>query len=60
VRRAFAGEDDDSDYGDNHDLRQARRELRRVLRDHKHASAEESRRIAEVLRRAATEIAGKK
>jgi DNA-binding PadR family transcriptional regulator len=60
VRRAFAGEDDDSDYGDNHDLRQARRELRQVLRDHKHASAEESRRIAEVLRRAATEIAGKK
>jgi DNA-binding PadR family transcriptional regulator len=60
VRRAFAGDDDESDYGDDNELRQARRELRRVLRDRKHASAEESRRIAEVLRRAAADIAAKK
>jgi DNA-binding PadR family transcriptional regulator len=60
VRRAFAGDDDEGDYGDDNELHQARRELRRVLRDRRHASAEESRRIVEVLRRAAADIAGKK
>jgi DNA-binding PadR family transcriptional regulator len=59
VRRAFSGRDDDGDDGDSNELRQARRDLRRALREHKHASAEDSRRIAEILRRAAADITGK-
>jgi DNA-binding PadR family transcriptional regulator len=59
VRRAFAGDADEADDGDTNELRAARRELRRVLRDRKRGSAEESRRIAEILRRATTEILGK-
>jgi DNA-binding PadR family transcriptional regulator len=59
VRRAFAGRDDDGEDGDNNELRQARRELRRALRERKHTSAEESRRIADILRRAAADIAGR-
>jgi len=58
VRRAFTGRDDDDGDEDN-EMRQARRELRRALRERKHGSAEENRRIAEILRRAAAEIMGK-
>jgi DNA-binding PadR family transcriptional regulator len=58
VRRAFTGRDDDDGDEDN-EMRQARRELRRALRERKHGSAEESRRIAEILRRAAADIMGK-
>jgi DNA-binding PadR family transcriptional regulator len=58
VRRALAGRDDDDD-GDNNELRQARRELRRALSERKHASPEDSRRIADILRRAAADILGK-
>jgi DNA-binding PadR family transcriptional regulator len=58
VRRAFTGRDDD-DGDDDNEMRQARRELRRALRERKHGSAEESRRIADILRRAAADITGK-
>jgi DNA-binding PadR family transcriptional regulator len=58
VRRAFTDRDDDD--GDEADeLREARRELRRALRERKRGSVEENRRIAEILRRAAADIAGK-
>jgi len=59
VRHAFAGRDEDSDAGDSSELREARRELRRALRERKHTSTEESRRIADILRRAAADITGK-
>ena len=59
VRRAFAGDDESGDEGDTNELRQARRELRRVLRERRRNSPEESRRIAEILRRAVAEIVGK-
>jgi DNA-binding PadR family transcriptional regulator len=57
VRRAFAGDGDEE--GDTNELRAARRELRQVLREHRRGSPEESRRIAEILRRATAEILGK-
>ncbi len=54
VRRAFAeGEDDGIGL---QEVRLASRELRRALHDRRGCSAEEARRIAEVLRRAAAEI----
>jgi DNA-binding PadR family transcriptional regulator len=60
VRRAFAeGDGDEGRDGDSNELREARRELRRALRERKHVSAEESRRVAEILRRAAADIIGK-
>jgi DNA-binding PadR family transcriptional regulator len=59
VRRAFSGGDDGSDDRDNNELRQARRELRRALHERKSPSAEESRRIVEILRRATADITGK-
>jgi DNA-binding PadR family transcriptional regulator len=61
VRRAFSGGegDDGSDDRDNHELRQARRELRRALHERKSPSVEESRRIVEILRRATADITGK-
>jgi DNA-binding PadR family transcriptional regulator len=58
VRRAFAG-DEEGDDGDSNELRRARRELRRALHERKHTSVEESRRIAEILRRATADITGK-
>jgi DNA-binding PadR family transcriptional regulator len=57
VRRAFAGDEDGE--SDSNELRQARRELRRALHERKHRPAEESRRIAEILRRATADIIGK-
>ena len=60
VRRAFAGDPDEAgEEGDTHELRQARRELRRVLRERKRGSPDESRRIADILRRATADILGK-
>ncbi len=61
VRRAFAGDEapDDGEDGDSSDLRQARRELRRALRERRHLSVEESRRIADILRRATADIISK-
>jgi DNA-binding PadR family transcriptional regulator len=60
VRRAFAGDGDEAgEEGDTNELRQARRELRRVLRERKRGTPEESRRIADILRRAAADILGK-
>jgi DNA-binding PadR family transcriptional regulator len=57
VRRAFAGDADEAgDEGDTNELRQARRELRRVLHERKRGTPEESRRITEILRRATSEI----
>jgi DNA-binding PadR family transcriptional regulator len=57
VRRAFAGDDQgEDDSFDPTELRLARRELRRVLHDKKRCSPEEARRIAEILRRAISEI----
>jgi DNA-binding PadR family transcriptional regulator len=56
VRRAFTERGDD---GDSNELREARHEVRRALRERKHVSAEESRRITEILRRATAEIIGK-
>ena len=61
VRRAFVDRDagDDGDDRDSKELRQARRDLRRALHERKHVSTEESRRIAEILRRATTDITGR-
>jgi DNA-binding PadR family transcriptional regulator len=60
VRRAFAADGEEAgDDGDSNELRQARRELRRVLRERKRGSAEESRSIADILRRATADILGK-
>jgi DNA-binding PadR family transcriptional regulator len=59
VRRAFTGEDADDDaVGTTSELRNARHELRTLLREKRRASPEEQRRIAEILRKAATEIRG--
>ena len=60
MRRAFEGDgSEDGDERDTNELRQARRELRRVLHERKRGTPEESRRIAEILRRATAEILGK-
>lgn len=60
MRRAFEGDGgEDGDERDTNELRQARRELRRVLHERKRGNPEESRRIAEILRRATAEITGK-
>ena len=59
VRRAFSGRDDDGEDGDNSDLREAFREVKRAVRERKHTSGDESRRIVEILRRAAADIIGK-
>jgi hypothetical protein len=40
-------------------VRSARRELRSVLRDRRHASPEEQQRVADILKRAIDEIKGK-
>src|SRR5271170_2760097 len=60
VRRAFSGDaDEGGEENDTNELRQARRELRRVLHERKRGTPEESRRIAEILRRATADILGK-
>ena len=63
VRRAFAGADPTGEEADDDgftvkELRQARRELKRVLHEKKRCSLEEAGRVAEILRRAAAEILG--
>jgi DNA-binding PadR family transcriptional regulator len=47
------------DDDNNHELRELRHALGHALREHKHASAEERRRIADILRRAIQEINAK-
>ncbi|HEY2969762.1 MAG TPA: PadR family transcriptional regulator [Casimicrobiaceae bacterium] len=65
VRRVFAGDDARSDEsGDRHrgwsdELNEARRVLRGALASIMDASAEEQRRVADILERAAREIRGK-
>jgi DNA-binding PadR family transcriptional regulator len=59
-RRAFSDDDDGHDYAEANELHQARRHLRHVLRDLEHVSPEESRRISEILRRAAADIVNKR
>ncbi len=54
VRRAFSGAEEDE--SDSSDIRQHRRALRQALREKRHASPEEQRRIAEILRRAVEDI----
>ena len=62
LRQAYAeGEaEEDSAEGTGRDVWLARRELRQVLREMRGASPEEARRIAEILRRAAAEITGRR
>jgi hypothetical protein len=75
VRRAFAGEDSRHSHADHHaghhagharhdpsaaaELRSALRAVRLALHRRHHGAAEELRRIAEILRRAAADIAGR-
>jgi hypothetical protein len=61
VRRALAGEQADEGGGGPHPQRallEARHKLKQVLMARSHATPEEQLRIAEVLERAAAEIAG--
>ncbi|TXL74111.1 helix-turn-helix transcriptional regulator [Vineibacter terrae] len=59
VRRAFAGDDVEEDpRGTTSELRSARHDLRALLREKRNAPADEQRRIAAILRRAADEIRG--
>jgi DNA-binding PadR family transcriptional regulator len=65
VREALAGDgaadaedDDPSERGGSDEFRTARRALRQLLREKRHASPEEARRITDILRRATAEIAG--
>ena len=62
LRQAYAeGEaEEDSEEGAGREVWLARRELRQVLREMRGASPEEARRIAEILRRAAAEITGRR
>jgi DNA-binding PadR family transcriptional regulator len=55
ARDFFSAEDDASP-----DLHDARHELRHALREKRHASPDERARVAEILRRAASEIRGKR
>jgi DNA-binding PadR family transcriptional regulator len=57
VREVLAGEAAEEEMGQS--IRAARRELRSVLRDRRHASPEEQQRIADILKRATDEIRGK-
>ena len=67
MRRAFSGEEaaapgeeaDDANAGTAAELHAVRHELRDALRERRHASAEEQRRVAEILKRALGEIRGK-
>ncbi|HLY57088.1 MAG TPA: PadR family transcriptional regulator [Stellaceae bacterium] len=57
VRRAFAGETGDEEDGVGpDDYRQARRDLKHALHERRPGTPEEAKRIAEILRRAASEI----
>jgi DNA-binding PadR family transcriptional regulator len=57
VREVFAGEAADEGMAQN--VRSARHELRRVLRERRHASPEEQQRIADILKRTIDEISAK-
>jgi DNA-binding PadR family transcriptional regulator len=61
VRRAFNGEEprDDDFAGETRDLHAARRALKMALHEKHHCPPEEAKRIADILRRAASEITGK-
>ena len=63
VRRALdaqdGGEEPDQERHGSHELHRARRDLKLALADKWHSSREEQQRIAAILARAATEIAGK-
>ena len=62
MRQAMAegeAEDEESSEGGGREGWHARHELKRALRETRGASPEAARRIAEILRRAAAEIAGK-
>lgn len=56
MHRAFAERDEDQNETEDSELSLARRELRRVLRERRNESLEESRRIAGILRGAAADI----
>src|SRR5215472_18071828 len=58
-RQAYA-EDEEPQEESGREVWLARRELRQVLREMRGASPEEARRIAEILRRAAAEITGRR
>jgi DNA-binding PadR family transcriptional regulator len=61
LRRVFNGDeahDDDFDGRGSREVFLARRALKAVLHEKHHCTPEESRRIAEILRHAAAEIAG--
>jgi DNA-binding PadR family transcriptional regulator len=63
MRQAMAegeAEEEESAEGGGREVWHARHELKRALREARGASPEESRRIAEILRRAAAEIIGKR
>jgi DNA-binding PadR family transcriptional regulator len=63
MRQAMAegeAEEEESAEGGGREVWHARHELKRALRETRGASPEESRRIAEILRRAAAEITGKR
>jgi Asp-tRNA(Asn)/Glu-tRNA(Gln) amidotransferase C subunit len=57
VRRAFTGDDDEA--LDPANIRQAAHALKHALREKRRASPEEQKRVAEILRKATEEIAGK-
>jgi DNA-binding PadR family transcriptional regulator len=61
VRRAFNGEDprDERFAGETRELHTARRALKTAIHEKHPFAPEEAKRIAEILRRAAAEIAGK-
>jgi len=58
LRRAFAGEEREDERGSG-EVHAARRVLRMALHEKTGCSPEESKRIADILRRAAGEILGK-
>ena len=63
VRDIFSGDDDEGDEqrgGIWRDLWLARRELKQALREKRHASATEARRVVGILKRAASDILGGK
>jgi DNA-binding PadR family transcriptional regulator len=61
MREAYAeGEDEEPEEGSGREVWLARRELKQALREMRGASAEEVRRVADILRRAAAEILGRR
>jgi DNA-binding PadR family transcriptional regulator len=61
LRQAYAeGEEEEPEEESGREIWQARRELKQALRETRDASPEEARRVAEILRRAAAEILGRR